>query len=178
MKKLTPNREFVLRHLFSIVVFLGLGGWFAADAFVRYPATPARDLYASIEKREPAEDTDAATLEAFKRQKISTQKLLALLTLSAGVAASLHLAFAASARFAFDTGGFILRGQRHSWEEVRSADFSRWESKRVAVLRGDGWKFTLDAWHHDGAAEAREAYLAAANAGGETHGGTEKGGAA
>ena len=35
MTTLKLNREFLVRHLFALVVFAALGGWFGSDAFVR-----------------------------------------------------------------------------------------------------------------------------------------------
>ena len=68
--KLKLNREYATRHLFVTLLMLGLGGWFGYDGFVRYPATPAAELYKSIE----GSDAPAGfNLEAFKVQKTKTQ---------------------------------------------------------------------------------------------------------
>ena len=76
--ELKLNREYALRHLFVVVLMVGLCGWFGYDGFVRYPATPAHDLYVAIEKSEPQTGLD---LEAFKAQKTKTQYGFTFLTL-------------------------------------------------------------------------------------------------
>ena len=151
--KLTLNKEFLYRHLFALAVFACLGGWFGLDAFCRYPATPARDLYVAIDKAEPPEGMTQAQLEAFKAGKVRTQRVLAGLVLLAAVATGLHLAAVASQKFSFDDEGFAVGSRRVPWSAKTEADASRWESKRILRLRGDGWRTTLDAWHHNGVRE-------------------------
>ncbi len=153
MTKLVLNREFLLRHAFSLAVFLALGGWFGVDAFWRYPATPAKDLYLSIEKSEAPEGYD---LEGFKRQKTQTQCILAALTLLIALGVGIHLLAVWSFDFSFDDEGFVFRGRRFSYAEVKSVDRSRWESKSIVVLSGDGWRIALDGWHHQGVKELLE----------------------
>ena len=148
--KLKVNKEFLVRHLFAFAVFLALGGWFGYDAFVRYPATPARALYASIERSEAPEGMSDAALESFKAQKTSTQRLFATLTLLAAAAVGLHLLAMVGFKFTFDEDGFVHSGRRLKWSDVESVDESKWESKRVLAVSGKGWRVVLDAWHHEG----------------------------
>ena len=162
------DKEFLARHLFSIAVFAILGSWFGIDAFVRYPETPARELYATIEKAPPPESMSAADLEAFKAQKTSTQRILAALVLAAGAAASLHLAKTAMFRFEFDEEGFSAGGEKRAWRDVEKADFSKWDSKRIFKIEAKGLSATLDAWHHTGVEEAKTFCEKALSAGKET----------
>ena len=68
--KLKLNGEYAGRHLFVTLLMVGLCGWFGYDGFVRYPATPAAELYKSIEGSDAPDGFD---LEAFKAQKTKTQ---------------------------------------------------------------------------------------------------------
>lgn len=147
MVKLKLNREFLLRHLFSLAVFLALGGWFAYDAFVKYPATPARDLYVAIEKSEPHESFD---LEAFKIQKTGTQRILAGAALLAAFCIGAHLFAVSRFTFEFDEGGFTVGSKRFSYGDIKNVDTSKWAKKSILVISGEGWKTSLDAWHHEG----------------------------
>lgn len=159
--KLKLNREFLFRHLFAVAVFCVLCAWFGLDAFVKYPNTPAAELYAAIEKSPPPPDMETAKLESFKRQKTMTQVLLAAVTGVAAIASGFHLLAVAGMRFAFDENGFVLSGKRFAWSDVKSVDRSAWESKRILRISGDGWRATLDAWHHTGVKEAEAALSAA-----------------
>jgi len=156
MTTLKLNREFLVRHLFALAVFAVLGGWFGFDAFVRYPRTPAAALYESIEKAPPPADMSQAKLDAFKAQKTKTQFVLAIVTLGAALLVALHLLSVAGFKFAFDDDGFVLRGKRFAWGDVKNVDESLWEKKSVLRISGDGWDATLDAWHHVGVKELRE----------------------
>ena len=140
--KLKINREFLLRHVFSLAVFVVLGGWFGFDAFVRYPRSDARALYVSIEKSEPGEKVD---LESFKAQKVQT--------LLAASLVGLHLLCVARFRFEFDESGFSLGDRRFSYSDIKDIDKSKWEKKGVLTVSGDGFKICLDAWHHIGVKE-------------------------
>lgn len=148
--RLAVNKEFLVRHLFSLAVFLALCGWFGFDAFRRYPATPAKDLYFSIEKSEPPEGFD---LESFKAQKMQTQRILALLTLLASLGIGVHLIAVARFDFEFDDEGFSWNGRRFAYGEIRETDVSKWEKKNVLAIRGENWRILLDAWHHRGVRE-------------------------
>ena len=150
MTRLVLNREFLLRHTFSLAVFVALGGWFGFDAFYRYPATPAKDLYLSIEKAEAPEGYD---LEGFKKQKTQTQCILSGLTLLAALGVGLHLLAAWRFDFAFDDDGFVYKGKRFSYSDIKSIDKSLWEKKNILVVSGEGWRISLDGWHHQGVKE-------------------------
>ncbi|MCR5413263.1 MAG: hypothetical protein K6F50_00865 [Kiritimatiellae bacterium] len=148
--KLKLNREFLVRHLFAFAVFAALGGWFGFDALVRYPAADAAALYKAIEGSEPAKGTD---LESFKRGKIATQRVFAILALLAAAGVGIHLAAVALVRVDWDDAGFSAGGVKRQWADVASVDDSLWEKKGVLRLSGEGWKLTLDAWHHTGVKE-------------------------
>lgn len=113
--KLKLNREFAVRYSLVALLFLGMGGWFAFDGFVRYPRTSAAELYRSIEKAEVPEDMPPAALEAFKRQKTASQKGLALVLTVAAAWVGLLLARAAAFRFDYDEKGFVCARGRYEW---------------------------------------------------------------
>ena len=148
------NGEYALRHLFACLVMLCLGGWFAYDGFVVYPATPAAAIYEKIEGSPPREGMD---VEAFKAQKIKTQYGFAFLCLGAFAVVALRLAAAARFSLEFDDEGFSFQGRRHSYGDVARIDDSRWEKKgvsRVVFKDGDSERaLVLDAWHHSGIKE-------------------------
>ena len=151
--KLRLNREFLLRHSFSLLVFLALGGWFAFDAYVRYPRTDARELYMSIEKSAPPEGFD---LPAFKTQKTQTQSILALLTLAAAAGVGLHLLLVARFAFKFSDDAFMCGTKSFSYADVSRVDSSKWSRKGILVLYAGGRKIVLDSWHHSGVKEFYE----------------------
>ncbi len=145
--RLALNREFLVRHLFALAVFVVLGGWFGYDAFARYPACDARELYVRLEKSEPKEGTN---LEAFKAQKISTQRIFAGLTLLAALGVGLHLLAVSRFSFSWDDAGFVCNGRRRAWDEIVETDDSRWAKGNILKLVGKDWSVNLDAWHHTG----------------------------
>ena len=147
--KLKVNREFLFKYLFAFVVFLVLGGLFAYDGLVRYPATPAPALYASIEGSEAPEGS-AAMLEGFKAQKVRTQRIFALLGLLAAAGVGVHLLLACRLDLSFDDDGFVCNGVRRAYADIERVDTSAWEKKSILVLVGKEWKITLDAWHFSG----------------------------
>lgn len=144
--KLEINGEFARRHLFVTVLMAGLGGWFAYDGYVTYPRTPAAKLYETIEGSAAREGFD---LEAFKTQKIQTQKGFALLAFLASLAVGVHLLHVFRFDFEFDDDGFTCRGKRFSYRDVTEVDRALWEKK--GIIRVNGIK--LDAWHHKGVKE-------------------------
>ena len=152
--KLKINREFLRRHLFSLSVFVVLGGWFGFDAFVRYPRSDARALYVSIEKSWPGDNVD---LESFKAQKVQTQRLMASFALLAASLVGLHLLCVARFRFEFDDAGFSIGDRRFKYSDIKDVDRSKWEEKGVLTVSGDGFKIRLDAWHHIGVKEFHSA---------------------
>lgn len=150
--KLQINREFLFRHLFACLVFLALGGWFGYDAFVRYPATPAQDLYLSIEGA-GAPPKSEAELESFKAQKIGMQRAFAGAGLLAGAVVGLLLLPVVRFDFSYDDEGFSCGGTRRGYAEIKDVDASDWEKKNILRLKGDGWRIALDGWHHLGVKE-------------------------
>ena len=152
MKRLRLNPEYLRRHLFAAAVLFALGGWFGYDAAVRYPRTPAAELYRSIEQEEPPAGTD---LEAFKRQKTSAQAGLAIILLVAAGVVGLRLSLASRTDFAWEGKEFSWRGRRLSVADVAEVDRGRWETKGILKLKlSDGGSIVLDAWHHLGVREA------------------------
>ena len=147
--KLQLNREYAMRHLFVTVLMAGLCCWFGYDGFVRYPATPAAELYKSIEKSDPPEQMTSEQLEAFKQQKTRTQYGFTILTLVAALVIGSRLAKAARFQFEFDDEGYVYRGRRHAFADIKKVDRSRWEKKGIVMVNG----ITLDSWHHLGVKE-------------------------
>ena len=151
--KLALNREYARNHLFVTVLMAGLGCWFAYDGLVKYPATPARELYASIEKSDPPDVMTNAALEGFKAQKTKTQYGFAALAFLASAVVGLRLLASARFRFEFDDGGFSVGGERFAYADVKSVDDRDWEKKGISRLDLGGRKVVLDAWHHAGVTE-------------------------
>ena len=141
--KLTLNREFATRHVGVALLMLGLSCWFGYDGFVRYPATPAAELYKSIEGSDAPEGFN---LEAFKVQKTQTQYGFTFLTLLASLVIGGHVWLLSKFRFEYDDESYTFAGRRVAIRDIKSVDRSQWEKK--GIIRVDGIK--LDAWHHAG----------------------------
>ena len=154
--KLTLNPEYARNHLFVTVLMAGLAAWFAFDGLVRYPSTPARDLYAKIEGAQPPEAMSDAQLESFKDQKTKTQHGFAVLSFAAAAIVGLRLLKSAKFRLEFDEEGFSYAGKRVSYAQVTSVDVSQWEKKSIAKVHFNGGFAKIDAWHHRGAKEFLE----------------------
>jgi len=144
--KLTLNREYATRHLFVVLLMTGLCCWFGYDGFVRYPATPAAELYESIEGSKPL---PTCNLAAFKKQKTQTQYGFTLLSGLAALIVGFRLLKSYRFEFDFDEEGFVYRGKRHAYADIKTVDRSKWATK--GILKVDG--ITLDAWHHVGVKE-------------------------
>ncbi len=151
--KLKLNAEYARNHLFVTILMAGLGLWFAYDGFVKYPATPAAELYESIEKAKP---DPAFDLESFKTRKIRTQYGFTVLALLASAVVGLRLLRSARFGFSFDADGFSCGGTRFSYTDVTAVDDRLWEKKSITRVTAGGRVFTLDAWHHDGVKEFHE----------------------
>ena len=156
--KVNLNREYALRHAFSALVLAALGLWFGFDGFVRYPATPAAELYRSIEKSEPPPEFD---LDGFKRQKIQSQYGFSAIALLASIVVGLRLLKEKRFSFEFDESGFTANGKRFSRDDVAEIDENEWKTKsKLHVRLKSGEKITLDAWHHTGVKEFYALYAA------------------
>ena len=134
MKSLRLNREFAVRHLGVAILFFCMGCWFGYDGFVGYP------------KRDDAwfESQHLRRDSATRRQK----EFMALAFLASALVGG-HLWAVSRLRFSFDDAGFVFRGRRTAYGDVKSVDRSQWEKK--GIIRVDGVK--LDAWHHSGVRE-------------------------
>lgn len=144
--KLTLNREFAMRHVGVALLMLGLSCWFGYDGFVRYPATPAAELYKTIE----GSDAPAGfNLEAFKTQKTQTQYGFTFLTFLAAVVIGGHVWLISKFKFEYDDESYVFAGKRVAIKDIKSVDRSLWERK--SIIKVDGIK--LDAWHHVGVKE-------------------------
>lgn len=146
MTRLKLNPEYAKRHLFVTILMLGLGCWFGYDGFVSYPATPAAELYKSIEKSDAPDGFD---LEGFKRQKIGTQYGFMILAFFAAAVVGSRLARSARFKFEFDDEGFVHHGRRRAYSAIKTIDRSKWE--KTGIIRID--RIKLDAWHHLGVKE-------------------------
>ena len=132
--KLSPNREFLVRHLFVAAVMAAMGGWFGYDGYVNYP----RQDDSFFEERHIRRET-----------AIPRQKQFMGLAFAASAAILLHLWMSLSLRLEFDGDGFVCRGVRRRFADVAKVDRSLWEKKGIIVV--DGIK--LDAWHYAGVKE-------------------------
>ena len=146
MTRLKLNPEYAKRHLFVTLLMVGLGGWFGYDGFVGYPATPAAELYKSIEKSDAPEGYD---LEEFKRQKIGTQYGFMILAFFAAAVVGSRLMRHRRFKFGYTDDFYVYRGRRHLISKIKAIDRSKWEKKGIVNVDG----ITLDAWHHLGVKE-------------------------
>jgi len=144
--KLTINKEYATRHLFVTLLMLGLCGWFGYDGFVRYPATPAAELYKSIEG---SDAPDGFNLDAFKKQKTQTQYGFTILAGLVALIVGLRLLKSYKFDFAFDDEGFVHQGKRRAYSDINKVDRSQWEKKGIVKVDG----IVLDSWHHVGVKE-------------------------
>ena len=144
--KLKLNSEYAMRHLFVTLLMVGLCCWFGYDGFVRYPATPAAELYKSIEGSDAPDGFD---LEAFKAQKTKAQYGFTFLTLFVALVVGSRLAKSARFQFEFDDEGYVYRGRRHAYADIKKVDRSKWEKKGIIKVNG----IELDSWHHLGVKE-------------------------
>lgn len=155
--KTSINKEYAARHLFACLTMAGLFAWFAYDGFVKYPTTPAEELYAQIEKSAPPESMSKEALETFKSQKTKSQISFAAVCLLLSAVVGLRLFSASRFSLEFDDDGFSCGGERFSYGDIKSIDDSMWKKKnvlRVDVARdGKSRTFVLDAWHHLGVKE-------------------------
>ena len=146
MTRLRLNPEYAKRHLFVTLLMLALGCWFGYDGFVGYPATPAAELYKSIEKSDAPEGFD---LEAFKKQKIGTQYGFTIIAFFVAAVVGSRLMKSKRFEFAYDDEAYVYRGKRHALSSIKNVDRSKWEKKGIVKVDG----ITLDAWHHLGVRE-------------------------
>ena len=149
MTRLKLNPEYARRHLFVTILMLGLGCWFGYDGFVRYPATPAAELYESIEKSHAPDGFD---LDAFKRQKIGTQYGFMILAFFVATVVGSRLMKSKRFVFEFDDEAYAYRGRRHLLSGIKTVDRAKWEKKGIVKVDG----ITLDSWHHLGVKEFLE----------------------
>ena len=146
MTRLKLNPEYAKRHLFVTLLMVGLGCWFGYDGFVRYPATPAAELYRSIEKSDAPEDYD---LEAFKKQKIGTQYGFMILAFFSAAVVGSRLMRNRRFKFGYTDDFYVYHGRRHPISEIKTVDRSKWEKKGIIGIDG----IWLDSWHHLGVKE-------------------------
>ena len=146
MTRLKLNPEYAKRHLFVTLLMVALGCWFGYDGFIGYPATPAAELYKSIEKSDAPEEFD---LEAFKKQKIGTQYGFTILAFFVSAVVGSRLMKSKRFAFEFDDEAYVYHGKRHAISSIKKVDRSKWEKK--GIIRVDG--ITLDSWHHLGVKE-------------------------
>ena len=153
MEKLKLNREYLLRHLFSVLVFVGVGAWFAYDGFVSYPKTDPVKLYASIEGAEPPQGCD---VEKFKAQKIKSQKVFAAFLLVVALAVGAKLAKTAMFKFSWDADGFYVNGKKYVYGDITKLDDSNWDKRSCFILVTKSDKIAFDAWHYLGVREFKD----------------------
>ena len=109
MKRLRLNREFAARHLGVALLMLGLSGWFAYDGYVEYPRHDDAWFEQQHLRRENA---------------IRRQREFMLLAFVAALAIAGHVALVARLDFEYDDEGFVCDGQRRSFADVKSVDWS------------------------------------------------------
>ena len=146
MQRLKLNPEYARRHLFVTLLMVALGCWFGYDGFIGYPATPAAELYKSIEGSDAPEGFD---LDAFKRQKIGTQYGFTILAFFAAAVVGSRLAKSKRFKFGYTDDCYVYRRRRHPLSSIKKIDRSKWEKKGIVKIDG----ITLDSWHHLGVKE-------------------------
>ena len=146
MTRLKLNPEYAKRHLFVTLLMVALGCWFGYDGFIGYPATPAAELYKSIEGSDAPEGFD---LDAFKRQKIGTQYGFTILAFFAAAVVGSRLAKSKRFKFGYTDDCYVYRGRRHPLSSIKKIARSKWEKKGIVKIDG----ITLDSWHHLGVKE-------------------------
>ena len=146
MTRLKLNPEYAKRHLFVTLLMVALGCWFGYDGFIGYPATPAAELYKSIEGSDAPEGFD---LDAFKRQKIGTQYGFTILAFFAAAVVGSRLAKSKRFKFGYTDDCYVYHGRRHPLSSIKKIDRSKWEKKGIVKIDG----ITLDSWHHLGVKE-------------------------
>ena len=60
-----------------------------------------------------------------------------------------RLAKSARFLFEFDDEGYVCRGRRHAYADIKKVDRSKWEKKGIVKVNG----IELDSWHHLGIKE-------------------------
>ena len=134
MTKLKVNPEFFKRHLFVTVLMAALGCWFGYDGFVKYPA---------------ADDKFFEEQHLVRETATERQKQFMVLAFLASIAVGAHLWKVAKFRLEYDEEGFVYKGEKHLYRDIKSIDRSKWEKK--GIIKVDG--IVLDAWHHLGVKE-------------------------
>ena len=137
MKRLRLNREFAIRHIGVALLMLGLSGWFAYDGYVAYPQH---------------DDEWFEQRHLHKDNAIHRQREFMVLAFIAAVIIAGHVATVARLDFEYDDEGFVCGGERRSFADVKSVDWSKWEKKGIVKVDG----IVLDAWHHTGVREVAE----------------------
>jgi hypothetical protein len=137
MKKLKVNPEFFKRHLFVTLLMAGLGCWFGYDGFVKYPA---------------AGDEFFAERHLVREKATERQKQFMILSFIASILVGGHLWKIASFKVDYDDEGFVYKGERRLYRDVKNVDRSQWKKK--GIVKADGIVF--DAWHHLGVNEIEQ----------------------
>ena len=166
--KIQLNREYATRHLGVAVLFFALGGWFAFDGAVQWPAENA-----AWEKRTGT--TVAAALQAhpeLRNEHIKDNRddipphwphELARQFQFAGLCGLASLIIAAlvglnwKRTLEWDDGqmtGSLTGGRPLAFADIVGVEDAQWDKKGIIVLLAkDGRRVTLDSWHHAGVDE-------------------------
>lgn len=142
--RLKLNKEFALRHLGVAALMAALGGWFAYDGYVAYPAADAMEMYAKAHGGERAQSVEQA--EKYRQNAIPRQKQFMMLAWAFSAYLLVNLAYLW--RKEYDFGG-----------KITEVDEKDWEKKGILRFKVDGKQTVLDAWHHEGVKELREKIL-------------------
>ena len=132
--KLKLNGEFLARHLFVTVLMAALGGWFGYDGFVTYPA---------------ADDSFFEERHLVRETATERQKQFMVLAFLASLLVGGHLWKIAAFKVEFDDEGFVYKGEKRLYRDIKKVDRSQWEKK--GIVKADGIVF--DSWHHLGVKE-------------------------
>ncbi len=145
--KLKLNREFAVRHLFVAVLLFGMACWFAYDGYVTYPSMTPEALYEKIERSTPPSHEEALRVYG---NAIPRQKQFMALCFAGAIIVGFGVLRAYRFDFEYDESGFVFKGRRMGYGDIKALNDSQWKKKGILSLETANGKIVLDAWHNTG----------------------------
>ena len=154
-----PGREFRVRWAVVGMLAIAMGGWFAYDGWVKYPAETARYRAIDAQLRDAEARNDEPAIRELRAERgelkehsasdIAIQRGLAVGAPLLGVALLAHMLYHSRGAYRLTDAALHVPGQPPiPRSTVRSIDLARWARKGVAVVTHDRGRATLDEWHH------------------------------
>ncbi len=126
------------RIIVATVVCAGMGGWFAYDGWLKYPAQNQAKIDAGY-KTVPHSDSS-----------IMLQRILAVAVGCLTGVAALNLLRVTRQRFVLDDDGLTTGSRQIPWDHIRQLKADRYSDRGwVDLLLTDGRKFRLDSYKID-----------------------------